>query len=212
MRRTIHFYSFKMGDSVDYSAPKIKKLAILIARIVMSGLLIELVLHLTLTYKIHAYHGYLTPYFSDQALWATLLLKGSLFSCKYIVYYGMGNLVNSCVGMRTSELPRCVALIHTNGEMWRYFDTGIYEFIKSYLYIPLGGRQNQSSFRSVVVQLVPLCASFVFISYWHGMMWSVTLWTAINFLMVVFELFGIGILRNSSTFQHEVLFCCSNSI
>jgi hypothetical protein len=59
-----------------------------------------------------------------------LLLNGSLFASKYVVYYGITTLVNKIVGMKTTELPRCISLIHTNSEMWRYFDTGIYEFIK----------------------------------------------------------------------------------
>lgn len=60
----------------------------------------------------------------------TLYLKGSLFTCKYIVYYGITTFCNKLVGMETNHLPRCISLIHTNAEMWRYFDTGIYEFIK----------------------------------------------------------------------------------
>lgn len=61
-----------------------------------------------------------------------MLLRGSLFASKYIVFYGLPTLVNRIIGMKTTELPRCIALIHLNSEMWRFFDTGIYEFIKKY--------------------------------------------------------------------------------
>ena len=56
-----------------------------------------------------------------------------LFSAKYNVYYGLSLVINKSVGMRTTPLPKCVALIHTNGELWKHFDTGIYEFIKKYV-------------------------------------------------------------------------------
>ncbi len=67
---------------------------------------------------------------SKVAISMALLLKGSLFAVKYIVFYGLPTIFNEIVGMKTTPLPRCIALIHTNGEMWKYFDTGIYEFIK----------------------------------------------------------------------------------
>ncbi len=60
----------------------------------------------------------------------SLLLKGALFTCTYIVFYGIPKVCNEIIGMRTSQLPSCVSLIHTNSEMWKCFDTGMYEFIK----------------------------------------------------------------------------------
>jgi hypothetical protein len=69
-------------------------------------------------------------WFSKPSLAMSLYLKGSLFTCKYIVYYGVTNLFNKLAGMNTTKLPRCISIIHTNNEMWKYFDTGIYEFIK----------------------------------------------------------------------------------
>jgi hypothetical protein len=147
-------------------------------------------------------HGRILAFFSNAALTGTLLLKGALFPCKYIVFYGMTNLVNECVGMKCGALPRCFALMHTNSELWRFFDTGIYEFIKSYLYIPLGGNRHMSS----VVRMMPLAASFAFISYWHGMNVSVTMWTWFNFLQVAFELVGISFLRHNRLFMSTVSF------
>jgi len=69
-------------------------------------------------------------WFSKSSLTMSLYLKGSLFTCKYIVYYGIANLFNKLVGMNTTKLPRCISVIHTNNEMWKHFDTGIYDFIK----------------------------------------------------------------------------------
>lgn len=101
-----------------------------IIKILISIVLIEFVLHFTSVYTLNLYSDQVIDRFSKPSLILAMQLKGSLFVCKYIVYYGLTNLCNSLVGMRTTELPRCVAVVHTNSEMWRYFDTGIYEFIK----------------------------------------------------------------------------------
>jgi hypothetical protein len=60
----------------------------------------------------------------------SLLLKGFLFSCTYIVFYGVPKIASEIFGIRTGPLPQCVSLIHTNSELWKFFDTGMYEFIK----------------------------------------------------------------------------------
>lgn len=67
---------------------------------------------------------------SKSTLAISLLLKGALFACAYIVYYGLPKLFNEFNGIQSPALPDCVSLMHTNGEMWKYFDTGMYEFIK----------------------------------------------------------------------------------
>jgi hypothetical protein len=99
------------------------------ARILFWIFIIELVSHFTLAFALHE-SFYLIDHSSKFSIAASLGIKGSLFSAKYIVYYGLTTLVNEQVGMKTSNLPRCIFLIHTNGELWRYFDTGIYQFIR----------------------------------------------------------------------------------
>lgn len=68
--------------------------------------------------------------FSLLTIIAALMFKILLFTAKYIVYYGLPNLINRQVGMHTGELPKCLALLHTSAEAWKYFDTGLYSFIK----------------------------------------------------------------------------------
>lgn len=99
-------------------------------RIFFSMVLIEFFLRTTSSYTILIYTNYVRKYFSVTSFVMSILIRGSLFTSKYIVYYGFPTLVNKILGMKTSELPRCFALLHLNSEMWRYFDTGIYEFIK----------------------------------------------------------------------------------
>ena len=149
-----------------------------------------------------------------------LYLKGALFACKYIVYYGITSLINRLFNMKTTQLPRCISIIHTNSEMWRYFDTGIYEFIKkllsffsnnnfqinnsdysvnSYLYIPFGGSKN-----TIFKQILSLTLSFLFISGWHGMTWRVALWSLANWFMVLLEIFFLNFCSSFSWMTHLV--------
>jgi D-alanyl-lipoteichoic acid acyltransferase DltB (MBOAT superfamily) len=109
--------------------------------------------------------------------------------------------------MRVTELPRCFALMHTNSELWRYFDTGVYEFIKNYLYIPLGGNR-QTRF----VQFISLVFSFAFVSYWHGLTVSVTMWSVVNFLLISIELFVLKSYLKKIIAQEKVSFLTVSSI
>ena len=91
-------------------------------------------MHTTLAFRIHSDTS-LIDQFSKYSLCMSLLLKGFLFGCTYIVFYGVPKISSEIFGIRTTPLPQCVALIHTNSEMWKFFDTGMYEFIKKWVNI-----------------------------------------------------------------------------
>lgn len=60
----------------------------------------------------------------------------------------------------------------------------MYEFIKNYLFIPLGG--SRVSFRK---HLLSMLLSFSFIFYWHGLTVDILVWSMFNFLMILFEIY-----------------------
>jgi hypothetical protein len=138
-------------------------------------------LHTTIFFAVHKF-DFLAESGSYFLKNGSLIIKGALFAVKYHVFYGLPSIVNKCARMKTTPLPRCVFMMHTTGELWKNFDSGIYEFIKkytlkkyifnflilkfavlSYLYIPLGGNKI-SRFR----QVVAIVCSFLFMSLWHG--------------------------------------------
>ncbi len=154
----------------------------LAVRIVFSILIIECVLHMTCTFMIHTYHKIIVSRFSPSSLITSLFLKGYLFQTKYIVFYGISSLVNQFVEMKITSLPRCISFMHTNAELWKYFDSGMYDFIKNYLYIPLGGNKA-----SRTKQFFSIMVSFGFISIWHGNSFRIVLWSLLNCIMVLME-------------------------
>ena len=89
----------------------------------------ELIYHFLLFFASHVYKDLLENGSFFLAA-GSLYAKGVLFAVKYHVFYGIPSIVNRIVGMKITPLPRCVLMIHTGGELWKYFDTGIYEFIK----------------------------------------------------------------------------------
>lgn len=132
LKKKIFFKTFYSKLLEKKEKCSFKEAVNLSVRIGFSMLLIEILLRITSSYTVLIYTNYVWRYFSVTSFVMSILIRGSLFTSKYIVYYGIPTLVNKIVGMRTTELPRCFALIHLNSEMWRYFDTGIYEFIKKF--------------------------------------------------------------------------------
>ena len=106
-----------------------RKIILLIFRVIFAICIVEFFSHVTIIYSLHL-NQTLIEKSSKLTISIALLLKGSLFSVQYFVYYGIPTIFNEIVGIKTTPLPCCIALIHTNGELWKNFDTGIYSFIK----------------------------------------------------------------------------------
>jgi D-alanyl-lipoteichoic acid acyltransferase DltB (MBOAT superfamily) len=172
----------------------------LIIRILSGYLCYEAILYLTSTSTLHSSFDNVSYAFSNASLQASLTLKGTMIFLKYLFIYGITILINSSVGMRTTIPPRCVVLVHTNGELWRTFDTGFYEFMKFYVYIPLGGNKTTK-----LKQLFAMALSFSFIYYWHGMTFNIKIWCFVNFLVICCEMIGFKTLRQSEKFDRLVI-------
>ncbi|GFR97934.1 protein-cysteine N-palmitoyltransferase HHAT [Elysia marginata] len=74
--------------------------------------------------------------------------------------------------------PRCISWVYSYTEMWKYFDTGLYNFIKVYVYIPLGGSRH-----GLGQQLAASVVVFLFIYVWHGGSYFLFIWCCGNFLV-----------------------------
>lgn len=131
VRKFFKFYCFYFLFSVtqtnERASISLKEALILASRVLFSAFLVELALHFTVVYAIHSIDF---EFSSGVMNFGTLLFKGALFTTRYVYIYGLPTLINQVVGMKTTPLPRCILMIHTGGELWKYFDTGIYEFIK----------------------------------------------------------------------------------
>ena len=103
------------------------------ARILFSALVVEMSLRLTFTYSITGHYSDLISYFGPLSALMANLMRNCLFSCKYIVFYGLPSLVNKLVGMRVSQLPWCLLMTQTNAEIWKY--VWVIYYFDRYLFI-----------------------------------------------------------------------------
>ncbi|KAH9509088.1 hypothetical protein Btru_048992 [Bulinus truncatus] len=110
---------------------------------------------------------------------------GQCFTVKYVFFYGVSGQLLRFDGITPYANPRCISWIYSYADMWRYFDVGLYQFVKDYIYVPLGG--SQSGFlRHTISSLV----SFFFIYIWHGGRQNLFYWCLGSFIAVTLETFG----------------------
>ena len=62
---------------------------------------------------------------------------GQFFHLKYVVMYGMSSHLARLDGVEAPGHPACIGRIHLYSDMWRHFDSGLYEFMREYLYLPV---------------------------------------------------------------------------
>lgn len=65
-------------------------------------------------------------------LYAFGFVMGFLFHAKYSVLYGTAMALANFDGMDTPSLPRHISIVHRFTDMWKFFDTGLYEFLFRY--------------------------------------------------------------------------------
>jgi hypothetical protein len=55
---------------------------------------------------------------------------GVMFQMKYVITYGLSCTVARAEQMRAPNHPKCIGRIHLYSDMWRYFDQGLYFFLR----------------------------------------------------------------------------------
>ena len=55
---------------------------------------------------------------------------GQFFHLKYVVMYGISSHIARTDGMEAPGHPACIGRVHLYSDMWRYFDSGLYEFMR----------------------------------------------------------------------------------
>ncbi|KAL3872849.1 hypothetical protein ACJMK2_036036 [Sinanodonta woodiana] len=117
--------------------------------------------------------------------------QGQFFMNKYVVMFGFPAAFARIDGFDPPPGPRCISYIYLYSNMWKYFDHGLYSFMKRYIYIPIGG-----SHAGRLRQFVGSVMCFLYIFYWHGAEYYIFLWTILNFAGVFLEVLG-GIISES---------------
>lgn len=129
-------------------------------------------------------HDWANRVLTDRWAWAGLIYwAGQYFHVKYVLVYGLGATLASLDGINAvPRPPRCVAVITSYSHMWQHFDSGLYVFMRDYIYVPLCGVKAGRLRRLGAVSLV-----FVFVYVWHGANWLLFQWTLCNWLCLLVE-------------------------
>ena len=123
---------------------------------------------------------------SSLSLWALCGMgyaMGQFFHLKYVVMYGMSSHLARVDGVKAPGHPACIGRVHLYSDMWRHFDSGLYEFMRDYIYLPVISLLPASLFFKLLGSAI--CFSFVYV--WHGTMDFVLIWSLLNFLGITLE-------------------------
>lgn len=129
-------------------------------------------------------------------LYAVGYFMGQFFFMFYIITYGLGIAFAQFDGLNPPRKPRCIGLVHSYSDMWKYFDEGLYEFLFFHIYAEIC---NKSS--SALRKILAIALTFLFVFLWHGYYEYVFIWSILNFFCLLAEK-SINALINSSTYIH----------
>jgi len=107
---------------------------------------------------------------------------GQFFMIKYVVMYGLPSRLAALDQVEAPPPPKCIGRIHLYSQMWRDFDRGLYNFMRTYIYIPCTGSQG-----GMWTKLWGSFVCFSFVCIWHGASSSVIVWCLSNYLGICLE-------------------------
>ncbi|KAJ9574228.1 hypothetical protein L9F63_026126, partial [Diploptera punctata] len=194
----ILFDEFQTGlrkPYVPWTLRRVKMFILNIMRFCWWAIFLEAMTHFL---YISALQGDL-KHMSRQGAWAHYGLgfgMGIVFQLKYVVTYGFNSTVAQAERYQAPRHPKCIGRIHLYSDMWKYFDEGLYNFLRKYVYMPL----LRSSYSLLDKKFASL-ACFVFIYAWHRVYLFVLVWSTLNYLGVTLESLGRSI-GNSTAYQH----------
>jgi D-alanyl-lipoteichoic acid acyltransferase DltB (MBOAT superfamily) len=109
------------------------------------------------------------------------------------IYFDFAGYSNMAIGLALAlgfAFPRNFNLPYTScsiTEFWRRWHISLSQWMRDYLYIPLGGNRgsNLDTYRN-------LCIVFVFCGLWHGANWTFVIWGLHHGAFLVLERMGLG--------------------
>ncbi|KAF7634307.1 hypothetical protein Mgra_00006273, partial [Meloidogyne graminicola] len=158
--------------------------------------LLELLLHLCKVNALFNSPFVMLQNFNNYELISIAYIAGQLFHLKYYLIFGIPNIFAKIDGMKPNSLPICISHISKYSQMWRYFDRGLYLFLKNQLYIPLLNYQFTSSkipqlnlFINLILfrKILATFSVFIFVLIWHGFNSNFCWWVSLSAFSLLIE-------------------------
>ncbi|XP_063403798.1 protein-cysteine N-palmitoyltransferase HHAT-like isoform X2 [Mytilus trossulus] len=192
-------FSKQMNESEKKTlkASELKSIAFRAIRVIFWTFFIEFILHFL---YVNAFqHNVSTLENIDQwTLWGIGYCQSHFFMIKYWVLFGLPSVVARICGIVPPEGPNYVGHIYKYSDMWKCFDRGMYNFIKRYIYVPLGGSKGNT-----LQRLVCSASCFIFVFIWHGTEYYIFIWTLLNFIGISLEVFGNWVNKHTAVFHFK---------
>lgn len=163
---------------------RICKLVVNLSRFLGWMVVTEYCLHFFYCNAIQLHHEAL-PFLDAWTIHGLAYCIGQFFLNKYVVIYGLMGTLAEFDSVSPPPVPRCIAHIAKYSDMWRHFDRGFYNFLRSYIYDPLVEGFPQKKHHLL---LSTVCFAFVYV--WHGLSMNILIWSVCNFLGIVLESVG----------------------
>lgn len=161
---------------------RFKILTINLSRCYIIFIFTQFALHFLYINNFQYYHKQILPKLSAFGLYGYGYLMGQFFHHKYVIFYGYSIALGNFDNISMPQRPKCIARINRYTDMWKYFDHGLYEFLFKYIYAQLCNKKS-----SYIRRFGSVLFTFVFIYVWHGLWWSIFMWSLLNFICVIVE-------------------------
>uniref|UniRef100_A0A7E4VK79 MBOAT family protein n=1 Tax=Panagrellus redivivus TaxID=6233 RepID=A0A7E4VK79_PANRE len=165
-----------------------KFLIIRAARLFATFVLVEVFLHM-----IHATAIMISPFsvlegLNGYEIASVAYMSGQFFYLKYVVIFGMPSFFALVDGMSPPGPPVCISRVSKYSQMWRYFDRGLYEFLKRQVYIPVMGEAK--GIKLELRRFGAMVGVFVFVLTWHGFKSNYLMWVCLSAFEIMMERAG----------------------
>ncbi|VDK45332.1 unnamed protein product [Anisakis simplex] len=159
-----------------------------VVRLIFWYFAFEFVLHFIYVYSILNLPFPIFNLLNIYELAATAYVNGQLFYWKYVLIFGIPSWFALFDGMKPPDPPICIARVSRYSRMWRYFDRGLYQFLKLQVYLPLVGdiKGTFGSWR----RFGAMVGAFLFVLAWHGATKSCILWVTLSASELIIERIG----------------------
>ncbi|CAD5221141.1 unnamed protein product [Bursaphelenchus okinawaensis] len=123
-------------------------------------------------------------------------LAGQYFHTKYVVIFGVARLYAHIDGITPPKSAICISRVTKYSRMWRYFDRGLYQFLKHQLYIPFLG--SGSGKLLMLRRFVAMVAVFGFVLCWHGLNANYGYWVLLSAIELIIERIGLAFYQSKT--------------
>lgn len=171
---------------VDY-----RNLFVRLIRILIWFFAFEVLLHTIYVHSLFYVSPDLFNTLSEYELASVAYVNGKLFYMKYLLIFGIPSWFALADGMRPPQGPICISRISKYSRMWRTFDSGLYQFLKNQVYVPVVGKPSGRFYS--LRRFVALVSVFLFVLAWHGTSSNYICWVLLSALELCIEWFGAAV-------------------